>query len=76
VYVETYDSGDKVFYNYQTTATVKDGVMQTGSNKYQISGGTGKMKGIKGMGSCKLSGTAEGGVEFDCTGTYTLPSAK
>jgi len=76
VYVETYDSGDKVFYNYQTTATLKDGVMQTGGNRYQISGGTGKMKGIKGTGSCKLKGTAEGGVEFTCTGTYTLPSAK
>src|SRR5262249_16966637 len=45
VYVETYDSGDKIYYTYQTTGTTKDGAFQGGSNKYQITGGTGKMKG-------------------------------
>src|SRR5271169_3823773 len=53
VFVETYDSGDKVFYNYRTTGTTKDGAFQSGANKYQISGGTGKMQGIKGSGTCK-----------------------
>ncbi len=72
VFVETFDSGDKVFYNYQTTGTMKDGAFQTGQNKYQITGGTGKMKGIKGSGTCKLSGTPEGGTEYSCSGEYTL----
>ena len=75
LYTETYDSGDKVFYNYQTTGTAKDGVFQTGSNKYQISGGTGKMKGIKGSGTCKLTGAADGGLDYSCTGEYTLAGA-
>ncbi len=72
VYVETYDSGDKVFYSYQSTFTAKDGVLQTGQNKWQITGGTGKMKGIKGSGTCKLTGNADGANDYSCTGEYTL----
>jgi hypothetical protein len=75
VYVETYDSGDKVYYTYQTTGTTKDGAFQGGSNKYQITGGTGKMKGIKGSGSCKLTGAADGGLDYSCAGEYTLAGA-
>ncbi len=36
VYVEIFDSGDKIFYNYQATGTIKDGSFQAGENKYQI----------------------------------------
>jgi hypothetical protein len=75
VYVETFDSGDKIFYAYQTTGTTKDGALMTGGNKYQITDGTGKMKGIKGMGTCKLTGNAVGGLDFTCTGEYTLSAA-
>jgi hypothetical protein len=74
VYVETFDSGDKIFYNYQTTATTKDGAFASGSNKYQITGGTGKMKGIKGMGTCKLTGNGNGGLDYACEGEYTIPA--
>jgi hypothetical protein len=75
VCVETFDSGDKVFYAYQTTGTMKDGVLQAGQNKYQMIGGTGKMKGIKGSGTCKLTGNADGGLDYSCTGEYTLAGA-
>ena len=75
LYTENYDGGDKVFYSYMTTATLKAGAMTTGSNKYQIIGGTGKMKGIKGSGACKLTGTADGGLDYSCSGTYTLAAA-
>jgi hypothetical protein len=75
VFVETFDSGDKVFYNYQGTGTMKDGTFQAGTNKYQISGGTGKMKGIKGSGTCKLTGGADGGLDYSCEGEYTLAGA-
>ena len=75
LYTENYDGGDKVYYSYMTTASLKAGAMTTGSNKYQIIGGTGKMKGIKGSGSCKLTGTADGGLDYSCTGTYTLAAA-
>src|SRR5271166_4615494 len=75
VYVETYDSGDKIFYNYQTTGATKDGVFQTGTNTYKITGGTGKMKGIKGSGTCKLTGAADGGLDYSCEGEYRLAGA-
>ena len=64
VFVETFDSGDKIFYTYQATGTMKDSAFQAGENKYQITGGTGKMKGIKGSGTCKTTGTADGGLEY------------
>lgn len=47
VYVETYDSGDKITYNYQMSVAVKDGAVQSGKGTYQATGGTGKMKGIR-----------------------------
>jgi len=75
VYAETYDGGDKIFYAYQSTATIKDGAVVTGGNKYQITGGTGKMKGIKGSGACKLTGSAGGGLDYTCTGEYTIGAA-
>jgi hypothetical protein len=75
VYVETFESGDKVFYTYQTTGTMKDGALVTGGNKYQITGGTGKMKGIKGTGGCKLTGSADGGLTYACNGQYTFATA-
>ncbi len=46
MFVETFDSGDKIFYTYQAT---------------------GKMKGIKGSGTCKTTGTADGGLEYTRT---------
>jgi hypothetical protein len=75
VFVETFDSGDKIFYTYQATGTMKDSAFQAGENKYQITGGTGKMKGIKGSGTCKTTGTADGGLEYACTGKYTIAAA-
>src|ERR1017187_2904529 len=54
VFVESFDSGDKVIYNYQ---------------------GTGKMKGIKGSGGCKLTGKPDGGLDYSCSGEYTLAGA-
>jgi hypothetical protein len=75
VYVEVFDSGDKIFYTYQATNILKDGAFVSGGNKYQITGGTGKMKGIKGSGTCKTNGTADGGLEYTCTGEYTLGGA-
>lgn len=66
------DSGDKIFYNYQTNLTLKEDGTGSGRIKYQIVGGTGKMKGA---GTCKLTGTADGGVDYTCEGEYTLAGA-
>ncbi len=74
VFTETFDNGDKIYYNYQGTGTMKDGGFQ-GTNKYQIAGGTGKMKGIKGSGTCKLTGNQDGSTDYECTGEYTTAAA-
>jgi len=72
IYAVTFDSGDKVYYKYEGTGTMKDGAFAAGTNKYQIEGGTGKMQGIHGTGNCKLTSTGDGGLDYSCTGTYTM----
>lgn len=72
VYTVTFDSGDKLFYRYQGSATMKDGAYQSGTNKYEIAGGTGKMNNIHGSGSCKLTGNGDHTLDYSCTGTYTV----
>jgi hypothetical protein len=72
VYTVTFDNGDKIFYDYQGTSTMKDGNLVTGTNKYQVASATGKMKGIKESGSCKLTGNSDGTLDYSCTGEYTL----
>ena len=47
--------------------------MQSGSNKWQATGGTGKFKGINGSGTCTGTGNADGSTTWTCTGTYSLP---
>ncbi len=73
--METFDSGDKVFYTYTGSVTAKNGEVQSGQNKWQISGGTGKMKGLKGSGSCKHTPEAGGYLNYACSGEYTAAGA-
>jgi hypothetical protein len=72
IFVETMANGDQIHYTFTNTASMaKDGSMQSGSNKWQMTGGTGKFKGISGNGSCKGKGSADGSSHWDCSGTYT-----
>ena len=45
VFVETFANGDKATFTYQFTGAVADGKMQSGTNKWQATSGTGKFKG-------------------------------
>ena len=72
IYVVTFDSGDKAYYKYQGMATLKDGKYEAGTNKYEIVGGTGKMQGLHGSGSCKLTGKGDDTLDYSCTGTYAV----
>lgn len=72
VYIETYDSGDKITYTYQMSVALKDGAVQSGRGTYEAIGGTGKMKGIKGMGNCMYGPGVDGATNYTCTGNYTL----
>jgi hypothetical protein len=73
IFVETFANDDKATFNYQITATLKDGKMTTIGDKWQAVSGTGKFQGIKASGTCAGTGTPEGGSTLACTGTYTLP---
>jgi len=75
VYIESFDNGDKILYSYQGMGSMKDGAFDAGTNKYQIISGTGKLSGIKGSGTCKLTGNSDGGLDYSCTGTYSLGEA-
>jgi len=72
VFVETYDSGDKIVYSYQMSVAMKDGAVQSGHGTYQAMSGTGKMKGIKATGNCTYTAGADGATNYSCTGDYTL----
>ena len=74
MYVETLANGEKVFYRYEATATMANGLLQTMSNTWQIVGGSAGLKGIKGKGTCTGKGEPEGGMSFTCTGEYTAPT--
>lgn len=52
VYVQTMESGEKIFGWYQGTAPVKDGQVTEGlKGTWGYNGGTGKFKGVKGKGT-------------------------
>ena len=72
VYVETMANGDKAFYRYELTSTTKDGQVQISGHRWQLEGGTGKLQGAKGKGTCKGSGTADS-MTYECEGEYTTP---
>ena len=72
VYVDTMENGDKAIYRVEATVTTKDAQVQVTGHKWQLVEGTGKLKGVKGQGTCKASGTADE-VTYECEGEYTLP---
>ena len=72
IFVETLANGDKLYVSYTFTGTMANNQFQSGSNKWTMTGGTGKFTGAKGSGSCKAKGNPDGSANFDCSGTYTL----
>ncbi len=50
VYVDTMANGDQVYLRYELTFTTKKGQLEITGHNWQIVGGTGKFKGIKGQG--------------------------
>jgi len=74
--VMTMDNGDKAYVRYQGTgATATTPESFTGEGTWSYTGGTGKLKGIKGKGTLKSSGTSDGGFSSQIEGEYTLPAA-
>jgi hypothetical protein len=73
-YTDTMTNGDKIFYREEITVTLKDGIPQSGDARWTAVGGTGKFKGIKAKGTCKLaSAAADGSGIWECEGEYEPP---
>jgi len=73
-YIATTEDGDKIHYTYEGSATSDTTKPMT--NKWKIVSATGKLKGIKGSGTCSGKAAAEGSFDWECTGTYSMAMAK
>lgn len=69
-FVDTMANGDKAYYPYRGMATLKKGVIETAEEKWTLIGGTGKLKGVKGQGTCKGKGGPDGSSTWECEGEY------
>ena len=72
IFVATLASGDKIMYSYTFTGVSANNIPVSGSNKWTMTGGTGKFKGITGSGTCAGKGNSDGSAVYDCAGTYTM----
>lgn len=71
VHVTTMESGDKYFVAYQGTGTMKDGALQSGKGTWSFTGGTGKLKGIKGKGTYTCTASGDGST-CEIEGDYQM----
>jgi hypothetical protein len=69
------DNGDKAYIRFQGTGTTKEGGAHSSEGTWSYTGGTGKLKGLKGKGTYKGSGATADTTEDQVEGEYTLPEA-
>ena len=75
VNVTTMESGDKSFASYRYTTPLKDGKAGEAHGTWSYTGGTGKLKGIKGSGTFKTTFAEDGTSTTEVEGTYQLAQA-
>jgi len=69
-YVDTMANGDLAYYNYEFKTKVKDGKATITGHEWELIGGTGKMKGLKGKGRCEVTVQEGGKADYQCEGKY------
>jgi hypothetical protein len=65
-------NGDKLFVQFKGTTMFKDTLPETGRGTWKFTGGTGKLKGIKGDGTFTGQYHPDGTSTFEIKGTYRL----
>jgi hypothetical protein len=75
-HVTTMSNGDKIYIRFQGNDTMKDGKPNTTEGTWSYTGGTGKLKGIKGKGTYKGQVDSSGNMVAEVEGDYELPAAK
>lgn len=73
--VTTMANGDKLYVSSSGTSKMKGEALDSGSGKWTFTGGTGKIRGIKGSGTYKLTGNPDGSVTVEIEGDYTRAAA-
>ncbi len=69
-FVDTMVNGDRGYYDYSFKTKTKDGKPTISGHKWKLIGGTGKLKGAKGKGSCEATLQEDGKVVYECQGKY------
>ena len=69
-FVESMENGDKNVYKDEFSGTTKNGAFESGTNKWSLIEGGGKMKGGKANGTCNAKANSDQSTSFDCMGTY------
>ncbi|HKF41890.1 MAG TPA: hypothetical protein VKG01_02210 [Thermoanaerobaculia bacterium] len=73
-HVSTMDNGDRIFVKFQGGGTIKDDKLASDGGNWSYTGGTGKLKGIKGKGTYKGKTNPDGSMTYQIEGDYTLPA--
>ncbi len=71
--VGTVKNGDRYFLRYEGTATMNGNIPEHLEGKWRFTGGTGRLRHLRGSGSYTARPTAEGGMEFAIQGSYEVP---
>jgi hypothetical protein len=74
--VGTLANGDKYFVRFEGTTTMDKNAPVSATCTWTFAGGTGKVKGLTGKGTCTGKFDASGAAVFDIEGTYQVPAAK
>jgi hypothetical protein len=71
--VGTMANGDNVYVRIQGSSTLKDGAVESANGAWSFTGGTGKLKGVKGKGTYKGKGAPDGSATYEVEGEYEIP---
>ena len=73
-HVMNMENGEKTFVSFHDTASVKDGKPGPSHGMWSFTGGTGKLKGIKGKGTFTATSSDDGTSTVEVEGEYQLGS--
>ena len=71
-FLDTMANGDSVQFRYEGTATLTQGKPPATEWKWTLGHGTGKLKRVKGKGTCRGTANPDGSGTWECEGEYRL----
>ncbi len=73
-FVDTLTNGDRAYYTFEFSLQTGAGGPRVMDHKWQLTGGSGKLSGVKGQGTCTAAAVGtDGSFNYDCRGEYSLP---